>query len=172
EALYHRVPKFANAYYCCFGGMVFSLIVFLLLTGVLLALYYVPDAAGTPAPAYTSVQFIQNSVYLGWLIRGVHFWSANILIIMVLIHMARVYWTGSYRAPRELNWMVGVLMFLLVLALTITGELLPWDSKTYLARSRELSILSGGSALPVQLSTLVKYVLQGGPTAGPATLQR
>src|SRR3989440_9640203 len=68
--------------------------------------------------------------------------------------------------------MVGVLMFLLILALTITGELLPWDSKTYLARSRELSILSGGSALPVQLSTLVKYVLQGGPTAGPATLQR
>jgi quinol-cytochrome oxidoreductase complex cytochrome b subunit len=68
--------------------------------------------------------------------------------------------------------MVGVLMFLLVLALTITGELLPWGSKTYLARSRELSIVSGGSALPVQLSTLIKYVLQGGPTTGPATLQR
>ncbi|TMG57296.1 MAG: hypothetical protein E6H83_15775, partial [Chloroflexi bacterium] len=118
EALYQRVPNFANAFYYCFGGMVFILIVFQLLTGVLLALYYVPDATGNPAPAYTSVQFIQNTVYLGWLIRGVHFWSANLLIIMVLVHMARVYWTGSYRAPRELNWMVGVLMLLIILALS------------------------------------------------------
>jgi quinol-cytochrome oxidoreductase complex cytochrome b subunit len=68
--------------------------------------------------------------------------------------------------------MVGVLMLLLILALTITGELLPLDSKTFLARSRELSILSGGSALPFQLSALIKTVLQGGPTIGPATLQR
>src|SRR6266571_8366718 len=126
EALYQRVPNFANAFYYCFGGMVFILIVFLLLTGVLLALYYVPDASGNPAPAYQSVQFIQNTVYLGWLIRGVHFWSANLLIIMVLVHMARVYWTGSYRAPRELNWMVGVLMLLIILSLSLTGYLLPW----------------------------------------------
>ena len=71
EALYQRVPNFANAFYYCFGGMVFILIAFQLLTGVLLALYYVPDATGNPAPAYTSVQFIQSTVYLGWLIRGV-----------------------------------------------------------------------------------------------------
>src|SRR5207245_7812506 len=104
--------------------MVFILIVFLLLTGVLLALYYVPDATGNPAPAYNSVLFIQNSVYLGWLIRGVHFWSANLLIIMVLLHMARVYWTGSYRAPRELNWIVGAIMLLLILAFALPGYLL------------------------------------------------
>ncbi|TMC85967.1 MAG: cytochrome b6, partial [Chloroflexi bacterium] len=72
----------------CFGGMVFVLIVLQLLTGILLAIYYVPDARGNPAPAYTSVLFIQNNVYLGWLIRGVHFWGANILILMVLLHMA------------------------------------------------------------------------------------
>src|SRR5207249_6576041 len=107
EALYQRVPNFANAFYYCFGGMVFILIVFQLLTGVLLAVYYVPDAAGTPAPAYSSVQFIQNTVNLGWLIRGVHCWSANILIIMLLIHMARVYWTGLYRASRERTWTLG-----------------------------------------------------------------
>src|SRR6266702_252619 len=68
EALYQRVPNFANAFYYCFGGMVFILIVFQLLTGVLLALYYVPDATGNPAPAYTIVQFIQNTLYLGLLI--------------------------------------------------------------------------------------------------------
>src|SRR5437763_3523570 len=131
EALYQRVPNFANAFYYCFGGMVFILIAFQLLTGVLLALYYVPDAAGNPAPAYTSVQFIQNSVYLGWLIRGVHFWSANLLIIMVLLHMARVYWTGSYRAPRELNWLVGVRVPVLGPLLSLTGYPLPRDTRSH-----------------------------------------
>src|SRR5579864_6876313 len=133
KALYQRVPNFANAFYYCFGGMVFVLIALQLVTGVLLALYYVPDATGNPAPAYNSVLFIQNSVYLGWLIRGTHFWAANLLIIMVLLHMARVYWTGSYRAPRELNWIVGVLMLFIVLTLALTGYLLPWDTKAYFA---------------------------------------
>jgi quinol---cytochrome c reductase cytochrome b subunit, bacillus type len=170
EALYQRVPNFANAFYYCFGGMVFILIVFQLLTGVLLALYYIPDASGNPAPAYQSVLFIQNQVYLGWLIRGVHFWSANILIVMVLIHMARVYWTGSYRAPRELNWMVGVVMLLLILFLSLTGYLLPWDTKAYFAT--EVTIKIAGSAPPEQLGTFIKEVLQGGPVVGPPTLQR
>jgi menaquinol-cytochrome c reductase cytochrome b subunit len=170
EALYQRVPNFANAFYYCFGGMAFILIVFQLLTGVLLSLYYVPDASGNPAPAYQSVQFIQNTVYLGWLIRGVHFWSANILIVMVLIHMARVYWTGSYRAPRELNWMVGVVMLLLILFLSLTGYLLPWDTKAYFAT--EVTIKIAGSAPPEQLGTFIKDVLQGGPVVGPPTLLR
>ena len=170
EALYQRVPNFANAFYYCFGGMVFILIVFQLLTCVLLALYYVPDASGNPAPAYQSVQFIQNEAYLGWLIRGVHFWSANILIVMVLIHMARVYWTGSYRAPRELNWMVGVIMLLLILFLSLTGYLLPWDTKAYFAT--EVTIKIAGSAPPAWLGTAIKEVLQGGPVVGPPTLQR
>src|SRR5437667_9386938 len=95
EALYQRVPNFANAFYYCFGGMVFILIVFQLLTGVLLALYYVPDATGNPAPACQSVQFIQNTVYLGWLIRVAHFWRRNLLLILDPGHMARVYWPGS-----------------------------------------------------------------------------
>ena len=170
EALYQRVPNFANAFYYCFGGMVFILIVFQLLTGVLLALYYVPDASGNPAAAYNSVLFIQNEVYLGWLIRGVHFWAANILIVMVVIHMFRVYWTGSYRAPRELNWMVGVLMLLLILALSLTGYLLPWDTKAYFAT--EVTIKIAGLAPPQALGTFIKEILQGGPVVGPPTLQR
>ena len=148
--------------------MVFILITFQLLTGILLALYYVPDATGNPAPAYTSVNFIQNSVYLGWLIRGVHFWGANLLIIMVLLHMARVYWTGSYRAPRELNWMVGVIMLLLILVLSLTGYLLPWDTKAYWATNVTIEIT--GSA-PI-LGPLLKTLLLGGAVEGPLTLQR
>jgi menaquinol-cytochrome c reductase cytochrome b subunit len=166
EALYQRVPNFANAFYYCFGGMVFILIVFQLLTGVFLSFYYVPDA-GSPgnSPAYNSVLFIQNTQFLGWLIRGVHFWGANILIIMV-----RVYWTGSYRAPRELNWMVGVIMLLCVIFLSLTGYLLPWDTKAYFAT--EVTIKIAGSAPPAALGSFIKDVLQGGPVVGPPTLQR
>ena len=171
EALYQRVPNFANAFYYCFGGMVFILVVLQLLTGVFLAFYYVPDA-GTPgsSPAYNSVQFIQSTQYLGWLLRGVHFWGANILIIMVLIHMARVYWTGSYRAPRELNWIVGVLMLLCILGLSLTGYLLPWDTKAYFATLVTIKI--AGLAPPAQLGLFIKELLQGGAVVGPATLQR
>jgi menaquinol-cytochrome c reductase cytochrome b subunit len=170
EAMYQRVPNFANAFYYCFGGMVFVLIVLQLLTGILLSLYYVPDASGNPAAAYTSVNFIQNSVYLGWLIRGVHFWGANILIIMVLLHMSRVYWTGSYRAPRELNWIVGVIMLLCIIFLSLTGYLLPWDTKAYFAT--EVTIKIAGSAPPAILGTFIKEILQGGAVVGPPTLQR
>jgi menaquinol-cytochrome c reductase cytochrome b subunit len=170
EAMYQRVPNFANAFYYCFGGMVFVLIVLQLLTGILLSLYYVPDASGNPAGAYTSVNFIQNSVYLGWLIRGVHFWGANILIIMVLLHMSRVYWTGSYRAPRELNWIVGVIMLLCIIFLSLTGYLLPWDTKAYFAT--EVTIKIAGSAPPAILGTFIKEILQGGAVVGPPTLQR
>jgi menaquinol-cytochrome c reductase cytochrome b subunit len=168
EALYQRVPNYANAFYYCFGGMVFILVVFQLLTGIFLAFYYVPDAAGNPAPAYTSVQFLMDHVYLGWLIRGVHFWSANLLVVMIILHMARVFWTGSYRAPRELNWMVGIIMLLIILLFSLTGYLLPWDTKAYWATSVTIKI--GGSA-PV-LGPLIETLLQGGPTLGPNTLQR
>jgi menaquinol-cytochrome c reductase cytochrome b subunit len=168
EALYQRVPNFANAFYYCFGGMVFILIVFDLLTGIFLAFYYVPDGFGNPARAYDSVKFISDNVYLGWLVRGVHFWSANLLVIMVLIHMARVYWTGSYRAPRELNWLVGVTMLFVILTFSLTGYLLPWDTKAYWAT--EVTIKVMGSA-PL-LGPVLKEVLQGGPVQSPATLQR
>ena len=148
EALYQRVPNFANAFYYCFGGMVFILIAFQLLTGIFLSFYYVPDAAGIPAPAYTSVkEVIMQQVYLGWLIRGVHFWAASLLVVMIVMHMARVFWTGSYRAPRELNWMVGVTMLLIVLAFSLTGYLLPWDTKAYWATSVTIKIAASASAV-------------------------
>ncbi len=170
EALYQRVPNYANAFYYCFGGMVFVLIALQLVTGILLSLYYVPDASGNPAPAYNSVVFIQNQVFLGWLIRGFHFWGANLLIIMVLLHMARVYWTGSYRAPRELNWIVGILMLFIILALALTGYLLPWDNKAYFATEVTIKITAGVPIPPI--SELMKQLLQGGAAVSPPTLQR
>jgi menaquinol-cytochrome c reductase cytochrome b subunit len=178
DALTVRVPNYANAFYYCFGGMVFILIVFQLLTGVFLSFYYVPDGNGIPAPAYTSVNFITDKVYLGWLIRGMHFWGAQLLIVMVVIHMARVYWTGSYRAPRELNWMVGVAMLFLVLVFSLTGYLLPWDTKAYWATQVTIKISGSPPAIPIpggptiDIGGFIKTFLQGGPVVGPETLQR
>ena len=178
EALTQRVPNYANAFYYCFGGMVFILIVFQILTGIFLSFYYVPDAAGNPAPAYTSVKFITENVYLGWLIRGIHFWSANLLIVMIVLHMARVFWTGAYRAPRELNWMVGVIMLVIILVFSLTGYLLPWDTKAYWATNVTIKISGSPPPIPIpgvgvlDIGAAIKSLLQGGPVQGPATLQR
>src|SRR5215813_9771683 len=79
--LYRPVPNYATSLYRYLGGIAVLLIAVEFVTGFLLGLYYVPDGAGNPAPAYTSVVFIQNSAYLGWLIRGVHFWGANLLLV-------------------------------------------------------------------------------------------
>lgn len=170
--LYRSVPNYAGAWYRYLGAVAVMLIVVEFITGFLLGIYYVPDGAGNPAPAYTSVNFIQHTVYLGWLIRGVHFWGANLLLIVALLYMTFVFWNGGYRAPRELNWMIGVVIFLVIILFSFTGSLLPWDANSYFARGRELSIASGASVLPDGVSGAIKYLLQGGPIVGPSTLLR
>ena len=170
--IYRRVPNYAAAAYRYFGGVAAIIVAIEFVTGFLLGLYYVPDGAGNPAPAYTSVVFIQQTAYLGWLIRGIHFWGANLLIAVALLHMLFVFWNGGYRPPRELNWMVGVLVFMIILLFSFTGSLLPWDANEYLSRAREMSIISGSGVLPDGVSGFIKYLVQGGPTVGPTTLLR
>ena len=170
--LYRPVPNYATAGYRYLGGLAVILIAIEFITGFLLGIYYVPDGAGNPAPAYTSVVFIQQAAYLGWLIRGIHFWGADLLLVVVLLHMTFVFWNGGYRTPRELNWMVGVLIFLVVVLFSFTGSLLPWDANSYLARAREISIIAGDNVLPTGVSGFIKYLVQGGPVLGPATLLR
>jgi quinol-cytochrome oxidoreductase complex cytochrome b subunit len=120
------VPK-GLSFWHCFGGMTFLLFVIQVITGILLAIYYKPSAAD----AYTSVKFITNSVPLGWLIRQNHAWGANLMIITLFIHMGRVYFQGAFKNPRELNWMVGVVLLFLTLGFGFTGYLLPWDQRSY-----------------------------------------
>jgi menaquinol-cytochrome c reductase cytochrome b subunit len=170
--LYRRVPNYAASAYRYLGGVAAILVVVEFITGFLLGLYYVPDGAGNPAPAYTSVVFIQHAAYLGWLIRGMHFWGANLLIAVALLHMTFVFWNGGYRPPRELNWIVGVLVFLIIVLFSFTGSLLPWDANSYLARAREMSIISGSGVLPESVSQFIRYSVQGGPLVGPTTLLR
>ncbi len=120
------VPK-GLSFLHCFGGMTFLLFVIQVITGILLAIYYKPSAAD----AYNSVKFITNTVPLGWLIREIHAWGANLMMITVLIHMGRVYFQGAFKNPRELNWMVGVVLLILTFGFGFTGYLLPWDQRSY-----------------------------------------
>jgi cytochrome b6 len=119
------VPKHAIRWYFCLGGITFALFVIQGVTGILLSLYYRP----TPGEAYESILFIMNNVRFGWLIRSIHSWSATLMIAFCLAHMLRVFLTGSYKNPRELNWVAGTLLLLLTLAFGFTGYLLPWDQK-------------------------------------------
>ena len=94
-----------------------------------LAVYYAP----TPDHAYDSVQFIENQVTFGWFVRGLHHWGASGMMIAVGLHMLQVFLYGAYKPPRELMWMVGVLLLLIVMAFAFTGYLLPWDQTAYWA---------------------------------------
>ena len=170
--LQRPVPDYAARAYHYLGAVAVILIGVEFITGFLLGLYYVPDGAGNPAPAFTSIVFIQHTAYLGWLIRGVHFWGANLLLVVALVYMTAAFWNGDYRAPRELNWMVGILVFLVIVLFSFTGSLLPWDANSYLAPSREISIISGAGVLPGGITDFIKTLVQGGPLVGPATLLR
>lgn len=109
----------------CLGGLTFLFFVLLAVTGVMLAMYYVP----TPDAAFDTVQEITTSVRYGWLIRGVHFYAANGMIITSVLHMFRVYFTGAYKKPRELNWIAGVGLGALTIMAGFTGYVLRWDQE-------------------------------------------
>ena len=119
------VPKHAIRWYFCLGGITFALFLIQGVTGILLSLYYRP----TPGEAYESILFIMNNVRFGWLIRSIHSWSSTLMIAFCIAHMLRVFITGSYKNPRELNWVAGMVLLLLTLAFGFTGYLLPWDQK-------------------------------------------
>jgi quinol-cytochrome oxidoreductase complex cytochrome b subunit len=119
------VPKHAIKWYFCLGGITFALFMIQGVTGILLSLYYKP----TTTEAYESILFIMNNVRFGWLIRSIHSWSSTLMIAFCVAHMMRVFITGSYKNPRELNWVAGVFLLLLTLAFGFTGYLLPWDQK-------------------------------------------
>jgi len=166
----HDVPAHVNpankmsSFVYCFGGLTFLIIVTQILSGMFLSMYYVPDINN----AYYSVKYITDQVLLGQVVRGMHFWGASLVIIMMFLHMLRVFFTGAYKAPRELNWVVGVLIFVVVLAFGFTGYLLPWDQKAYWATSVGANL---ASAVPF-IGPYLKILLAGGSTIGALTLTR
>ncbi|HSL72029.1 MAG TPA: cytochrome b N-terminal domain-containing protein, partial [Longimicrobiales bacterium] len=143
-----------------------TLTVFLvqIVTGIVLATYY----AASPDHAYDSVQYLESEIRNGTLVRGVHHWGSSAMVVLVLIHMIRVFAMGAYKYPREVNWLVGVMLFLLVMGFGFTGYLLPWDQKAYWATQVGTNI---AGTVPIIGGVLVK-LLRGGAQLGAATLTR
>jgi quinol-cytochrome oxidoreductase complex cytochrome b subunit len=107
----------------CLGGITFFFFLGLTVTGVMLMFYYVPS----PDRAFADLQALETNVRFGMLMRNLHRWMAHGMVISVFLHMMRVFYTGAYKAPREFNWVVGVILLVLTIALSFTGYLLPWD---------------------------------------------
>jgi quinol-cytochrome oxidoreductase complex cytochrome b subunit/mono/diheme cytochrome c family protein len=147
-----------------FGSLLLFAFVLQVITGILLALNYAPSVE----TAWPSVNYIQEEVPLGGFIRGLHHWGSSAMVILLLVHLVQVFVWGAYKKPRELTWMVGVLLLVCILGLAFTGYLLPWDQKAYWATKVGLGI---ASTTPV-IGDGVRDVLQGGPEMGNLTLTR
>ncbi len=167
----HEVPEHVNpahhfsAFVYCFGGLTFFITVIQILSGMFLTMYYVPDIEN----AWQSVYYLQNEVAFGEIVRGMHHWGASLVVVMIFLHTLRVFFTGSYKKPRELNWIVGVLLFGVILGLSFTGYLLPWDMKALFATKVGIEI---AASVPV-IGGAIKLLLAGDSTIlGAQTLTR
>ena len=144
------------------GGLSALLIMLLMATGILLEMNYTPS----PPQAYLDILNLRANVWFGELIRNIHHWSANLLVVVSILHLLRVFFTGAYRSPRETNWIIGVVMLLLVLGANFTGYLLPWDQLAFWAITVGTSIVE---YVPVVGSWLSNLLL-GGPEVSATTL--
>lgn len=134
------------------------------LTGIFLTVYYTPS----PDHAYDSIQYIMNGVAFGWLVRGMHHWGATLMVLVVFIHMLRVFFSASYKYPRELTWMVGVFLFLLTLGMGFTGYLLPFNQRSYWATVVGTNI----AGVVPGVGGFILKALRGGTDVSALTLSR
>ena len=165
EFLAHKhVPVHSATPWYYFGGITLFLFVIQVLTGILLLLYYRP----TPTEAYESVQFIVTRVEFGWLVRSVHSWSANLMILAAFVHMFSVVFLHSYRRPREVTWLSGIVLLGLALGFGFSGYLLPWNEVSYFATKVGTDM---AASIPWIGPPIARY-LRGGDDVGGATLTR
>ncbi|MEJ2757491.1 MAG: cytochrome b N-terminal domain-containing protein [Anaerolineales bacterium] len=134
------------------------------ITGILLTLYYVPS----PDHAYETVQFITYELPAGWFVRGLHHYGASAMVILAVIHMLRVIFYGAYKYPREMTWLTGVLLLLIVVGFGFTGYLLPWDQKAYWATTVGTRI----AGTPPLIGDFILRVMRGGQELSEVTLAR
>ena len=164
ETMQHRVPRQTASWAYVFGSAALTVFILQIVTGILLALLYVPSAA----EAWNSLQMLNHHVALGWFIRALHGWGSNFMVAIVLIHMVQVFLFGAYKFPRELTWMVGVLLLLLTLGMAFTGQVLRFDQDAYWGLGIGASI---ASRVPL-LGPWIVNLLLGGPIIAGATLSR
>lgn len=164
ETMQHPIPKETASWAYVFGSAAMTVFAFQLVTGILLALIYVPSAG----EAWNSLQMLNHQVTFGWFIRALHGWGSNFMLAIVLIHMAQVFLFGAYKFPRELTWILGVFLLLMTLGMAFTGQVLRFDQDAYWGLGIGASI---SSRIPVVGPALVKLLL-GGPIIAGATLSR
>jgi quinol-cytochrome oxidoreductase complex cytochrome b subunit len=160
--LHVTIPRSAHTYYL--GGITMFFFGVQVISGILLALYYQP----TPERAYDSVLYIMNQLNFGWLIRSMHAWSANLMIVFCVLHLLRVVIQGAYKPPRELTWMAGMGLLFLTLGFGFTGYLLPWDQRAFWATTVGTEI---PGAVPF-VGEFFRDFLRGGTDVSAFTLTR
>ncbi|HET6998171.1 MAG TPA: cytochrome b N-terminal domain-containing protein [Solirubrobacterales bacterium] len=161
--LYRKVPKGTNWYYTLGSATLFAFIL-QAVTGVFLAMFYTPSAT----QAYASISHINNEVPLGALVHGMHKWGSSVMVILVFLHMGRVFFFGAYKYPRELNWIIGVVLLILTMTMAFTGYLLPFDQRSFWASIVGININGTGPVVGPYLSDF----LRAGPELGATTLSR
>jgi ubiquinol-cytochrome c reductase cytochrome b subunit len=164
ETMEHPVPRETASWFYVFGSAAFVVFLLQIVSGILLALVYVPSAG----EAWNSLQTLNHDVALGWFIRGLHGWGSNFMVAIVLIHMVQVFLFGAYKYPREFTWIVGVLLLLVTLGMAFTGQVLRFDQDAYWGLGIGASI---ASRVPFLGPSIVKLML-GGPIISGATLSR
>jgi menaquinol-cytochrome c reductase cytochrome b subunit len=161
--LYRKVPKGTNWFYTLGSATLFAFIV-QAVTGVFLAMFYVPSAT----EAYASISHINNEVFLGQFVHGMHKWGATVMVILIFLHMGRTFFFGAYKYPRELNWVIGVVLLILTMTMAFTGYLLPFDQRSFWASVVGININGTGPVVGPYLSDF----LRAGPELGATTLSR
>ena len=161
--MFRKVPKGTNWFYTLGSATMFA---FLnqAFTGVFLAMYYDPS----PTRAYESARYITNEAFLGEFVRGMHKWGSTVMVILVFLHMARTFFFGAYKYPRELNWIIGVVLLILTMTMSFTGYLLPFDQRSYWATIVAMNINGTGPFVGPYLADF----LLAGPGFGATTLSR
>ncbi len=159
-----EVPLYRGTIWYYFGGISLLLFIIQVVTGMLLLLYY----KGSAELAFESVQFISAKVKFGWLIRSIHSWSANLMVLSAFIHMFSVFFTKAYRKPRELTWYSGFILLALAMGFGFTGYLLPWNELSLFATKVGTDI---PKAIPLA-GEFVMHLLRGGDEVTGATLSR
>jgi quinol-cytochrome oxidoreductase complex cytochrome b subunit len=161
--LFRKVPKGTNWFYTLGSATMFAFLS-QAVTGVFLAMYYDPS----PTRAYESARYITNEAFLGEFVRGMHKWGSTVMVVLVMLHMARTFFFGAYKYPRELNWVIGVVLLILTFVMSFTGYLLPFDQRSYWATIVGVNINGTGPLVGPYLSDF----LLAGPEFGATTLSR
>ncbi|MCK5337718.1 MAG: cytochrome b N-terminal domain-containing protein, partial [Bacteroidales bacterium] len=158
------IPNHLKRWWWALGGTPLYMFVVQVITGIMLIFYYIPDTDN----AYDSIAYITYQSDFGWLIRSIHRWSSNIMIASLLLHMLRVFFTRTYKSPRDINWMFGVVLFLLTLMFGFTGYSLVYEQMSYWA----MQVGTGIAAATPFIGEWIADFMRGGSEIGQNTLTR